>query len=336
MLGICEINGLRGANHPMKKNIDSIKMAVVGVGYFGKVHCEKIATLPGVELAAVVDIDLARSRQVGDIYGAEPLYNHLDLNGKVDAVVVAAPSSTHYGVAKDLLASGLNLLVEKPLATTVDHAQHLCDMADRSQLQLQVGHLERFNPIFQKALPAIKDPHYIRMERIGPYTGRGFDVDVILELMTHDLDLLLQMTSSPVQSVSAYGWPVVTSNADVVSARIQFRDGLVADIMASRVSSNKSRRFCVLNEKSFLEVDLSKCQIWSISRSGKWPKVDSVTVEPTDALLEQDRAFVQVLKEKKPPAVCGKAGRNAVELAERLRESMITTKSIPSKMRFAL
>jgi predicted dehydrogenase len=300
----------------------SIQVAVVGVGYFGSFHCGKMADLPGVSLAAVVDIDPIRVREVAERYGVQALTSHRDLEGGVDAAIVAVPTSAHHDVAADLLTAGIDLLVEKPLATTMDDANHLCQLADRNGLRLQVGHLERFNPALGEALGRIEEPRYVRMERSGPFPGRGGDVDVVLELMTHDLDILLQLARAEIESVSAAGWSVLTPHLDVATARIRFADGLIAELLASRISANRCRRFTVLDRLGTLEVDLAHREVRRVVADGAELHTECVTLAPGDPLLEQDRSFVDVLQNGRPPHVGGSAGRAAIELATRILASL--------------
>jgi len=297
-----------------------IEIAVVGAGYFGSFHCGKIASLDGVRLAAVVDIDQDRARQMAEHYGTQALGSHRDLTGRVKAAVVAVPTSAHHEVAAELLSSGIELLVEKPLATTVSHAEELCRLAAGHTLRLQVGHLERFNPVFLEAIKRVKGPRYVRMERCGPFPGRGGDVDVVLELMTHDLDILLQLARAPVADVDASGWSVITPHLDVATARISFADGLVADLMASRVSLERIRRFQVLDQQGILEVDLAGGWIRRNSLDAGTGGPDRLQLDGGDPLLDQDRSFVEILSNGQQPRVGGEAGKATVALASRVLE----------------
>jgi predicted dehydrogenase len=304
-------------NPPSKQ---PIQIAVVGAGYFGSFHCGKIASLDGVQLAAVVDINQDRARRMADNYGAQALGSHRDLSGRVKAAVVAVPTSAHHEVAAELLSSGIELLVEKPLATTLSQAEELCRLAAGYTLRLQVGHLERFNPVFLEASKRIHEPRYIRMERCGPFPGRGGDVDVVLELMTHDLDILLQLTRAPVAEVAASGWPVITPHLDVATARITFADGLVADLMASRVSLERIRRFQVLDQQGVMEVDLAGGWIRRNSLDAGPGGPDKLQFDGGDPLLDQDRSFVEILSNGQQPRVGGEAGKATVALASRILE----------------
>jgi predicted dehydrogenase len=227
-------------------------------------------------------------------------------------------------VTADLLSNGISVLVEKPLATTVGDANDLCKLVNGSSAHLQVGHLERCNTACLEAVKRGKQARYIRMERSGPFPGRGGDVDVVLELMTHDLDILLQLTSGEVQSISASGWSVLTPHLDLAAARILFTDGLVADLHASRISSERSRRFSVLDQLGALEVDLAARSITRISPDGSGRAHGQQVLQSEDPLLDQDRAFVEALHNGHQPLVGAEAGRAAVVLATRILDCIRT------------
>jgi len=301
---------------------DVIKLAVVGAGYFGSFHCQKLAALPEVELSVVVDIDGERARAVGKQYGVEWLQSHLELIGEVDAAVVAVPTSQHYAVSTGLLDAGVSLLVEKPLAATNEQAQELCRLAAEREVALQVGHLERFNPVFVEALKHINQPKKIDMERSGPYPGRGGDVGVVLELMSHDLDILLQLTGSRVRRVTAFGESVCTPFLDRASAEIEFEDGLRASVKASRADSTRARRFRVADADGMLEANLAGSFVERIYSDNGHRSNERRMVARNDPLLDQDMAFVRGLLNGSRPAVGGEAGRAVVALAARIIDSM--------------
>jgi len=297
---------------------DVIKIAVVGAGYFGSYHCRKIAGLPGARLAAVVDIDGRRAAEIAGRHGAESFASHTDLIGRVDAAVVAVPTSRHHAVAADLLAGGIHLLVEKPLATSERDAEDLCRLADARSLKLQVGLIERFNPAVVEAAREIKAPRKISMQRSGPFPGRGGDSDVVFELMTHDLDILLQLAGAPVKRVAASGRVVCTSHVDEAEAEIEFANGLMASIFTSRASADKVRRFTVEDSVGTLEVNLAQGSLLrTVFHDGRLVR-KLRELQPADALLEQDRAFIEVLQNGQRPLVGGRAGKAVVSLAARV------------------
>ena len=301
---------------------EPIRIAVVGVGRFGSFHCGKIKSLPGVSLDAVVDLDPTRAGEAARRFGARALTRPGELAGRVQAAVVAVPTPEHHAVASELLRAGLDLLVEKPLAATSAQAAELVHLAETGKRFLQVGHLERFNPIVRAALPRIGTPRYVRYERLGPWPEQDVRTDVVLELMTHDLDLLLQLTQAPLVSISATGHCVASPYLDLVNARLEFADGLIADLSASRVHHRRSRVMTVLDEDGLIEVDLEGLKLWRSRALHGDLHCESLSLEPGDALMDQDRAFVEALELSRVPAVCGSAGEAAVRLAEQILSSI--------------
>ncbi len=293
-----------------------LKVAVVGVGHFGTFHCEKIAALPEARLEAVVDVDMRKARSVAERFKTTALDSVGELAGRVDAAVVAVPSKKHHMVASALLADGIDLLVEKPLATSLADARELCYLAQSINSMIQVGHLERFNPILPRALDDIRGPRFVKMNRLGPFPGRGADMNVVYELMIHDLDILKQLTSSKLIGVWAKGWKVVTDCEDMVVARLDFEDGLVAELNASRISSEQVRNFSVLDSRGVLDVDLMARRMSRSSFTDGKQVIERADSLEADPLLEQDRAFVQVAMNGKKPLVSGQAAIGAVALAE--------------------
>jgi predicted dehydrogenase len=301
-------------NHP-------VRVAVVGAGYFGSAHCAKFALIPNASLVAIVDSDPKKANETADKFGAHALSSHLDLRGLVDGAIIASPASSHFEIAKDLLNLGVHVLVEKPLSCASAQAEELCRIAKEHSLQIQVGHLERFNPAFVEAQKRILHPVYIRLERCGPFSGRGGDVSVVFDLMTHDLDILMQFARSPVDSISAVGQAVVTKNIDAASVRVSFRDGLVAELFASRTSSRKTRGFVVLDSMGVLEVDLMAGRLRRVSK--KEPSSpEELELPPSDSLLDQDLAFVESIRNNFGPLVSGEDGRRAVALAESISKTI--------------
>ena len=207
-----------------------LRAAVVGAGRLGTLHAAKYTAIPGVRLSHVVDIDPGRAAQVAKLSGAVALTDFRDLIGKVDLVSVATPTLTHLEIAAPLLAGGLDVLVEKPMTATLEQAHELAALAQRSDRILQVGHLERFNPAVVRSRPFIKGPRFIECLRVAPFTERGTDVDVVFDLMVHDLDVILSLTNAAVASVEAVGVAVLTDQIDVANARLRFNDGMIANL----------------------------------------------------------------------------------------------------------
>lgn len=300
------------------KNNGKIKAAVVGVGYFGEIHCRKLSALEQVELTAVVDINPTRARQVARLYRTQWFTSHRQLDG-VQAAVVAVPTSRHFEVAEELLQKGLDLLVEKPLAATPQQAERLCRLAEEKKLMLQVGQLERFNPRWAALRREVARARYIQIERSGPFCGRGGDVDVVREIMVHDLDMLRQFTQAPVSEVQARGRVLCTCFIDEAEVHLSFADGLQAQLKVSRGDSNTRRRVQVRHTKGELELDLVTGEF--VRRNGRGPAKRTI-IEAGDPLQQQDRLFFHALCNGRVPAVSGSEGLEAVRLASGILESL--------------
>lgn len=302
-------------------NQQPVRVAVVGVGYFGSLHCQKLAGLPNTKLVAVVDQNQRRANEIAARFGSEALSSHNDLIDRVQGAIVSTPASTHGAIAADLLSGGVDVFIEKPFTTSLSEAERLCRLAAERAAVLQVGHLERYNPAAIAALQMISAPRYIRLERCGPFLNRIQDIDVVFDLMVHDLDLLLQVDKAPVASCSAVGFSIVTKYLDLVCAQILFEDGLAAELMASRVSPDKTRRLRVLDSNGWIDADLAGGQIKRSPILEGQGKPQAFTPPKSDPLLEQDRAFIESIISRRPPLVDGVAGKSVVALAERVRAS---------------
>ena len=306
-----------------------LRAAVVGVGYLGRFHALKYAAQPDVDLVAVVDVDADRCRAVATEVGAEAIFDHRDLAGRVDCVSVSVNTPYHYGVARDLLQAGLDVLVEKPLTTTVAEGQELLELAVRGRRVLQVGHLERFNPAIRAIAGHVTHPRFIECQRLAPFNERGSDVDVVLDVMIHDIDLLLAMVRSPLRSVEAVGVPVLTSSVDIANARLRFANGCIANVTASRVSVKRERKFRIFQGDAYFSVDFDQRQVRVCRRetgeNGR-PSLsfEQLVVTDGDALANEIDAFVQAVRARETPQVTGWDGLRALEVAHVVRESVET------------
>jgi predicted dehydrogenase len=306
-----------------------LRTAVVGVGYLGRFHAEKYATHPGASLVAVVDVDRERAQAVGRELGAEALSDHRALSGRIDCASVAVPTNLHYEVARDLLEAGIDVLVEKPVTTTVEDAKALVALAVRGERVLQVGHLERFNPAVLALDGLVTQPRFIECHRLAPFTERGTDVDVVLDLMIHDLDVILNMVQSPLRSVEAVGVPVLTSSVDIANARLRFANGCIANVTASRVSMKRERKLRIFQADAYLAVDYGERRVRICRRE---PDADGQTalvleereVPEGDALEREIDAFLHAVRAREAPAVSGWDGLRALEVAHVIRESVET------------
>lgn len=305
-----------------------IRAAVVGVGYLGRFHAQKYKMIEGVNLIGVCDSRVERGQEVAKELGVEFIADFKTLPGKVDVVTIAASTQSHYEIAKYLLEHGISIFVEKPIAVTSEQARNLCNLAKEKKVTIQVGHVERFNPALLSAAEVLKRPLFIEVHRLAPFTPRGADVDVVLDLMIHDLDVISSLVASPIKSVSAVGVPVLTKLVDIANARLEFESGTIVNITASRVSLQTTRKFRVFETDKYLSIDFGKGTVDLLTKTGDWggssPPLnhESWSLEKGDALLNETKSFVDCVKNKKLPIVSGEDGFNALVLAEKITEAI--------------
>ena len=304
-----------------------LKCAVIGVGYLGRFHAQKYQLLEDTDLIAVCDSDLDTVTRVAQELNVQPILNYQDLFGLVDAVSIAVSTQAHYAIAKDCLQHGIHVLIEKPITETVEQADELIAIATAKHLKLQVGHMERFNAARVALSDHLDCPLFIDSQRLAPFTPRGADVNVVLDLMIHDIDLIQTMVDSPIASIDAHGSPVLTSNIDIANARITFENRCVANVVASRISFKTERKTRIFQKKSYISVDYHQKKI-SIFQQGQgelFPGVSSIdqqeiTIEKNDALLDEIKSFVMSILQNTTPAVTGFHGRDALATAIQISE----------------
>ena len=282
-----------------------MKVAVIGAGHMGRFHAEKFARLAGVELAAVVDPDPARAK-VSDFR---------QVLNSVQAAVIAVPTHLHHEVASAFLDKGVHVLIEKPLAATLEEADELVSLASKKKVVLQVGHVQRYSAAFQALAQRVERPIYIDAERLAGFKQRGAEVDVILDLMIHDLDLALSLARVEVAGVSACGFRVLTNDIDIASARIEFVNGCVADLSASRASQTVVRKFRVFQPGLYASADLQAGNLRYVRQSGGKIEETEETHAGNDALAAQAESFVSAIAGKQPVLVDGAEGRRVLKLA---------------------
>ena len=304
-----------------------VRVAVVGVGDFGRNHARVYRRLEGVELVGVVDRNSERARSVADEFGTGILPDLDSLTGQVDAVSLAVPTSEHARIGCLLLSRGIDVLVEKPIAASVAEADLLIDAARQYARVLQIGHLERFNPAIVAVLPIIKEPLYFEVHRLGVFSPRSLDIDVVYDVMIHDLDILLALTDSPVESIHSLGIPVITDKVDIAHARLEFASGAVANLTASRVSTERVRKLRFFQEHEYISLDYSRQDALRIRvrKPAPQPEFDFEPIptrheEPLEAEL---RAFVDAVRNRKQPLVDARAGRRALELADKVMAGIL-------------
>jgi predicted dehydrogenase len=302
--------------------MSKVRTAVVGVGYLGRFHAQKHRALDNVALVAVCDRDAERGRSVAAEVGTSAVADYRELVGKIDAVTIAATTAEHFTLAQFFLEHGVHVLVEKPMTRTSAEAAILTKLADERKLKLQVGHVERFNPALVAARANLTTVRFIECHRLAPFKGRGADVNVILDVMIHDLDVILSLVDSKPISVSAVGIPVLMDDIDIANARIEFANGAIANVTASRVSTTPQRRFRVFQPNQYVSIDFGNGEVRRVSKEGDWRegatplREETWNLEKGDALLAETKAFIEAIVENKPCVVSGADGLASLELAE--------------------
>ena len=303
---------------------DKLRVGVIGVGHLGEYHVQKYRAIPEVELVGIVDANQDRANEIAERYNTRVHSGgHHDLLDKVDAVSLAVPTEMHFDVAKDVLAKGVHLLIEKPITYKIESAEALVNMASEKGLVLQVGLVERFNPAVTKMESLLNQPVFIEAHRMNPFTTRGIDVDVVLDLMIHDLDIILHVVPSEIKEVHSVGISVVTGKTDIANVRMIFKNGVVANLTASRVSDNTLRKIRVFQPDAYLSVDCFRREIsitrldGEFQRSVDFPQVSTKKIEfpESDPLADEISSFVNVVANGSVPVVTGRDGRNALGVA---------------------
>jgi len=301
--------------------MSKLKCAVIGAGYLGKFHAEKYAALDDCELVAVVDVNEQAAKEVASNNDAQALTDYSSLLGNVDAVSIVVPTSLHHSVSRDFLNAGVHVLVEKPITVTVEEADELIAIARQKNLILQVGHLERFNPAVM-GLDKEEKPLFIEAHRLAPFNPRANDVSVVLDLMIHDIDIILALIDSDIERIDASGTAVLTQGTDIANARLTFKNGCVANVTASRISMKMERKMRMFRPSSYISVDFQN-KVLTKHKTGEkemFPGVPEIVSEESvfengDALMEEIKHFVDCIRTGTNPLVSGVAGRRALKTA---------------------
>lgn len=301
----------------------ALRMAVVGTGYLGRFHAQKYYQLPQCELIAISDVNASRAAEIAQELSTNALSDHRDLIGQVDAISVASPTTTHFDVAKDFLEAGIHVLVEKPITVTVSQAETLIEIARKNNCVLQVGHLERFNPALLSVANQIKEPLFIESHRLAPFNTRGADVNVVLDLMIHDIDIIMHLVDADLSAIHANGAPIVSTETDIANARLEFTNGCVANVTASRVSGKIERRMRFFQKDTYVAVDFQEntSRVCKVDR--QQPDKDGIPVigcvdeniEKGDAIRAEIEAFVHAINTGTRPLVSGEDGLRALKTA---------------------
>jgi predicted dehydrogenase len=300
----------------------ALRTAVIGVGYLGKFHAQKFAEIPDADLVAVVDVDIDARERVAKELGVDAIGDYRKLMGAVDAVSVVVPTPAHFEIAQAFLDSGIHVLVEKPITETVEQAARLIEIAKQRGVVLQVGHLERFNPAVRALKPLLHNPRFVESVRIAPYNVRGTDVDVVLDLMIHDIDLIQFIADSPIERIEAVGAAIITDKPDVANARIRFESGCIANVTASRTSLKVERKIRIFQESCYVSADLHQkaVSVYRKSESTTGPLNLPISIEQLecgddDALRLEIEAFLSTVRDGASPVVTGEDGKQALETA---------------------
>jgi len=311
-----------------------IRTGVIGTGYLGKFHADKYSELIESELVGIVDTDYEAAQTISNRLNVPAFKNYEELFDKVDAVSIVVPTELHHKIAKDFLLNGIDVLVEKPMTTTLEEAEDLIETAKNNKCVLQVGHLERFNAAVLALNNVIKQPLFIESHRLAPFKDRGTDVDVILDIMIHDIDIILNIVGSPVKSIHAVGVPVVSSeNNDIANVRLEFESGCVANVTASRISAKEMRKIRIFQHDAYLSIDYAaqQVEVYGKTDSDKHdtPQItyDQIDIKQGDSLKEEIRSFLNAVKSRSIPEVPGEAGKNALKVALEIVEQIETKKT---------
>jgi predicted dehydrogenase len=305
----------------------ALRIAVIGAGHHGKHHARILSTLPGAELVAVVDTNRDRAEEVAAATGARPVFDAREVLDRIDAVTIAVPTDMHRLVALPFLEAGIPVLVEKPIARSLAEADDLIDAARKANVILAVGQSERFNPAIAAVKPLVTDPRFIEVHRLGTFPERSLDIDVVFDLMIHDLDAVLSLVGSDVSSIEAVGVPVLTGRVDIANARLRFANGCIANLTASRISRERIRKIRLFQPASYLSVDYSAqtVQHWRLVKgNGPLPAIlpGDVEVVHEEPLKRELSNFLESVAAGQPPLVTGEDGRRALALAEQITAKM--------------
>ncbi len=306
-----------------------IRTAVIGVGYLGQYHAEKYHQLENSELIAVVDDDLQRAQTIAQKNHCQALTDYKKLFGKIDAVSIATPTQTHFEIANDFLQRGIHVLVEKPIAVTIEQADKLIVTAKEHAVILQVGHLERFNPAVIALQGLITKPLFIESHRIAPFSPRGSDVNVVLDIMIHDIDLIHSMIGSTITTISANGVPVLTDEIDICNARLEFENGAVANVTASRAGLKTERKMRIFSSDAYVSMNLhdKKLSVYRKGHGQMFPGIPDINIKKHklpkgDAILAEIDAFLNSIKHNTPAIVTGEDGKQALHVAHNITEAI--------------
>ena len=293
----------------------TVRAGVIGVGYLGRHHARIYSEIEDAQLVAVADTDMAAAEQIARTYGCKAFSDYRQMLGLCDAVSIVTPTTLHYRVAMDCIDAGVDLLVEKPITAEISEAMRIVEAAGKKNLILQVGHLERYNPGLLAASDMIADPRFIESRRLSPFMGRADDVDVTFDLMIHDIDIVLSLAQSPLADIRAVGGSMVTNRIDITKAWLEFENGCIAVITASRLETEKVRTLRLFQKDTVLMIDYQKQELTRQQRADNRVTTERIQPESREPLKEEIRDFVRCVLTRQEPRVSGIVALNALEVA---------------------
>ncbi len=298
--------------------MENIKIGIIGVGYLGTQHARILSYLEGAELKGVADIDLKKSMVIGNRHGVSYCQNFEDMLDKIDAAIVAVPTSEHFAITEKLLKEGKSVLVEKPMTDTVAQAEALVDLAKDNKLILQVGHLERFNPAVEALQDLISEPKFIEVQRLGSFSARSLDTNVVLDLMIHDLDIILDLIQDEVKVIRSSGIHVLSEKFDIANARLEFESGCVASLTASRVHQGKVRNLRIFEPTAYYSIDYIDQAVKIFPLNGRQTDIKNVKIKKEEPLKKELLNFIRCIRDGKIRKVSGEEGLRALRLAHQV------------------
>ena len=311
------------------KKAENIRVGVVGVGYLGKFHAKIYANMEGVDLVGVADSDSATAHKIAEQYGCQAYTNSENLLDKVDAVSIVVPTVYHLDIARPFLEAGVHMLMEKPVAPSYEESLQLVELAEKAKVVFQVGHLERFNAGVMALADRVKNPRFIEAHRLSPFAARATDVDVVTDLMIHDIDIILSLVKSDIEQINAAGTPVITNHIDIANVRLGFKNGAVANVTASRVSTKRYRRIRIFEQQYYYGLNYDDQQLEVATASppkddNSWPEITNeiIHLEPCLPLDAELAAFIHSIRTNTQPLVTGRVGLEAVRVANIIQENM--------------
>jgi predicted dehydrogenase len=306
--------------------VTPLRTAAIGVGHLGRHHARILSSLPGSTLVGVVDVKADRAAEIAGLYKVKAFTDYRDLFGQVDAVSIAVPTQAHHDVALAFLERGVPVLVEKPLARSVDEADRLIALARERGLVLAVGHTERFNPAVSAASKFLQDPRFIEVHRLGTFPERSLDIDVVFDLMIHDLDIVLSIVKAPVASIEAVGVPVLTGRVDIANARLRFENGCIANVTASRISRDRVRKIRFFQPDAYVSIDYAaqEVEMYRLVHGEGRPNIEGgkMDVPREEPLVRELGDYLDAVRTRRQPLVTGEDGRRALDLAQRITDRM--------------